>query len=41
MTTITNPARERLGRDELAIGIGVRGVRGVEVVKDIFDLRKK
>jgi 2-keto-3-deoxy-L-rhamnonate aldolase RhmA len=31
MSTITNPARERLRRDELAIGIGVRGVRGVEV----------
>ena len=31
MRTITNPARERLSRDELAIGIGVRGVRGVEV----------
>lgn len=31
MSTIVNPARERLRRDELAIGIGVRGVRGVEV----------
>ncbi|NIO43037.1 MAG: aldolase [Burkholderiales bacterium] len=31
MTTISNPARERLLRDELAIGVGIRGVRGVEV----------
>lgn len=31
METVTNPARERLMRDELAIGIGVRAVRGVEI----------
>jgi len=31
MDTITNPARDRLRRDELAIGVGVRAVRGVEV----------
>ena len=31
MDRIINPARERLVRDELAIGIGVRGVRGVEI----------
>ncbi len=31
MEPITNPARERLVRDELAIGVGVRALRGVEV----------
>ena len=31
METITNPARERLVRDELAVGVGVRAVRGVEI----------
>lgn len=31
METIVNPARERLVRDELAIGVGVRAVRGVEI----------
>jgi 2-keto-3-deoxy-L-rhamnonate aldolase RhmA len=30
---ITNPAKERLKRGELAIGIGVRGVRGVEIAR--------
>ena len=31
MNNISNPARERLARNELAIGIGVRAVRGIEV----------
>ena len=31
MDTITNPACERLRRGELAIGVGVRAVRGVEI----------
>ena len=31
MDTIINPAYERLSRDELAIGVGVRAVRGVEI----------
>ena len=31
MDTIVNPARDRLDRDELAIGVGVRSVRGVEI----------
>ena len=31
MNTITNPACDRLRRDELAIGVGVRAVRGVEI----------
>ncbi|KPK29099.1 MAG: hypothetical protein AMJ66_10365 [Betaproteobacteria bacterium SG8_40] len=31
MNSINNPARERLVHDELAIGIGVRAVRGVEI----------
>jgi 2-keto-3-deoxy-L-rhamnonate aldolase RhmA len=30
---IANPAKERLTRGELAIGMGVRGVRGVEVAR--------
>jgi 2-keto-3-deoxy-L-rhamnonate aldolase RhmA len=30
---ITNPAKERLKRGELAIGVGVRGVRGVEIAR--------
>jgi len=31
MDTIANPARDKLNRDELAIGVGIRAVRGVEV----------
>lgn len=31
MNKIDNPARTRLVRDELAIGVGVRSVRGIEV----------
>ncbi|MGD2141233.1 MAG: aldolase/citrate lyase family protein [Burkholderiales bacterium] len=31
MQIVGNPARERLVRDELAVGIGVRAVRGVEI----------
>ena len=31
MDTIANPARDKLSRDELAIGVGIRAVRGVEV----------
>ena len=33
MQRIANPAKERLTRGELAIGMGVRGVRGVEVAR--------
>ncbi|HEY7758701.1 MAG TPA: aldolase/citrate lyase family protein [Burkholderiales bacterium] len=33
MQRIVNPAKERLTRGELAIGMGVRGVRGVEVAR--------
>lgn len=33
MPRIANPAKERLTRGELAIGMGVRGVRGVEVAR--------
>jgi len=31
MDKIANPARDRLSRDELAVGVGVRAVRGVEI----------
>ena len=31
MDTIANSARDRLSRDELAVGVGIRAVRGVEV----------
>lgn len=31
--TLVNPARERLARGELAIGLGIRLVRGVEIAK--------
>lgn len=31
MDTIANPARDRLSRDELAVGVGIRAVRGVEI----------
>jgi 2-keto-3-deoxy-L-rhamnonate aldolase RhmA len=31
MDTIANPARDKLSRDELAVGVGVRAVRGVEI----------
>jgi len=33
MATVRNAAKERLANGELAIGIGVRGVRGVEVAR--------
>ena len=33
MQQLTNPAKERLGKGELAIGMGVRGMRGVEVAR--------
>lgn len=33
MQRIANPARDRLTRGELAIGMGVRGLRGVEVAR--------
>src|SRR5690348_970014 len=31
--TLVNPARERLARGELAIGLGIRLVRGIEIAK--------
>lgn len=33
MTAIINPAKQRLSKGELAIGMGVRGVRGVEIAR--------
>jgi len=33
MQRLTNPAKERLDKGELAIGIGIRGMRGVEVAR--------
>ncbi|MEX0960979.1 MAG: aldolase/citrate lyase family protein [Burkholderiales bacterium] len=33
MTVIINPAKQRLSKGELAIGMGVRGVRGVEIAR--------
>ena len=33
MQQLMNPAKERLGKGELAIGMGVRGMRGVEVAR--------
>ena len=33
MQQLTNPAKERLEKGELAIGMGVRGLRGVEVAR--------
>jgi 2-keto-3-deoxy-L-rhamnonate aldolase RhmA len=33
MQRLTNPARERLEKGEVAIGIGIRGLRGVEVAR--------
>jgi 2-keto-3-deoxy-L-rhamnonate aldolase RhmA len=33
MQQLTNPVKERLDKGELAIGIGVRGMRGVEVAR--------
>jgi 4-hydroxy-2-oxoheptanedioate aldolase len=33
MQRLTNPAKERLDKGELAIGMGVRGLRGVEVAR--------
>ncbi len=33
MATVTNPAKQRLQQGELALGIGVRGLRGVEVAR--------
>lgn len=33
MQRIVNPAKDRLARGELAIGMGVRGMRGVEVAR--------
>jgi 4-hydroxy-2-oxoheptanedioate aldolase len=33
MTTVTNPARERLERGELSLGIGMRVLSSIEVVK--------
>ena len=33
MQELTNPAKERLEKGEVAIGIGVRGLRGVEVAR--------
>ncbi|HEU5283625.1 MAG TPA: aldolase/citrate lyase family protein [Burkholderiales bacterium] len=33
MQRIANPARDRLTRGELAIGMGVRGLRGIEVAR--------
>jgi len=33
MNTVINPARERLGQGALALGMGVRAVRGVEVAR--------
>jgi 2-keto-3-deoxy-L-rhamnonate aldolase RhmA len=33
MQGLTNPVRERLDKGDLAIGIGVRGLRGVEVAR--------
>jgi 2-keto-3-deoxy-L-rhamnonate aldolase RhmA len=33
MQPLTNPAKERLDKGEIAIGMGVRGLRGVEVAR--------
>src|SRR5690242_1995833 len=33
MPTIINPAKQRLQHGELALGIGVRGMRGIEVAR--------
>ena len=33
MPTITNPAKQRLQQGQLALGMGVRGMRGVEVAR--------
>jgi len=33
MPPLTNPAKERLDKGEIAIGMGVRGLRGVEVAR--------
>ena len=33
MQRLTNPVKERLDKGELAIGMGVRGLRGVEVAR--------
>jgi 4-hydroxy-2-oxoheptanedioate aldolase len=33
MPTITNPAKHRLSQGQLALGMGVRGMRGVEVAR--------
>jgi 2-keto-3-deoxy-L-rhamnonate aldolase RhmA len=33
MQALTNPAKERLDKGEIAIGMGVRGLRGVEIAR--------
>ena len=33
MPTIINPAKQRLQQGQLALGMGVRGMRGVEVAR--------